>query len=559
MKKISFKKVLLLVRNNYSINRSLPMILALGLCILGAIVGAMPISDLESRYAMRLEAGFTTYEEYHRDVRYLFDEMLGIDGAFSIMFMIVVFALAFFSCIALMGYMRDRSGVDFYHSLSVNRGEIYLAHYITAFINSAVTVILSQALGLFFMDLIAKYPTYSFGEMIVMQLPAIGTALLYLALFLAIAMIAAIISGTIFSTLISYAAINFFVPATVLATAVAGSQLFNSKLLDYLDHKPYIYPYSSPLIRYIFGIDDTYIPFTARSYILVALGTVALIVLGIFLYSKKKNENSQRPVAFSILKRPLQYLLAFDMILLGATFFEAITDSFIWCIVGGLIALLFTFIITNAFFDKTFTGVFKKSRHMAFILIATLILGAVFVADIFGIYRDIKPDVKNMESSYIYFNHNTADMEYTNYDFSFESEMEDYYSDVVNELDGEAKKLIIDAFNLIKEIEEKREKNSASVEQYNGREIYNETLSISLNFRCKDDFSSYYEHIYLSKGEEGFDELMAILNALSEMYSYSIGQNDPETGEWTHEEIIKKRNIDRLLSVDIFMLFSFYL
>ncbi|MBQ7898004.1 MAG: hypothetical protein IJ323_06235 [Clostridia bacterium] len=538
MKKISFKKVFLLVRNNYSINRSLPMILALGICILGAIVGAMPISDLESRYAMRLEAGFATYEEYHMATESIFNEMLGIEGVFSIMFMIVVFALAFFSCISLMGYMRDKSGVDFYHSMSVNRGEIYLAHYVTAFINSAVTVVLSQLLGLFFMDLIAKYPPYSFGEMIVMQLPAIGTAILYLALFLSIAMIAAIISGNVFSTLISYACINFFIPATVLAVAVSGSQLFHSKLLDYLDHKPHIYPYTSPFIRYIFGLDQTYLPFTARSYILVLLGTMALIVLGIWLYGKKKNENSQRPMAFAIFKRPLQYLLAFDMILLGATFFEAITDSLIWCVVGGLIALLFTFIITNAFFDKTFTGVFKKSRHMVFILVVTLIFGAIFVADAFGIYHEVKPNVKNMSYAYVYINYHTSDGYYKNYDFSFENFDEDYYSETVEKLDGNAKKAIIDIYGFIKEIEEGKESQKAvDYYEYEDGRIYEE-ISVSINFRCEGDFSSYYEYTYLSEVEEGFEMLKSLIDNLIEEYSHNVGYTNPETDQWEHFEVI---------------------
>ena len=539
MKKISFKKILLIIKNNYSINRSLPLILALAICILGSIIGAMPISDLESRYAMRLEAGFATYEEYHESIKYLFDDMLSANGAFSIMLMIVVFALPFFSVISLMGFMRDKSGVDFYHSMSVNRKEIYLAHYITAFINSGLTVILSQTLGLFFLDLIAKEPPYSFGEMFVMQLPVMAIALLYLALFLAIAMISAIISGTVFSSIISYSFINFYVPATVLAVALSGDVLFNSKLFRFLEHKPHVCPYTSPFIRYIFGLSgDEYFPFTALSFVLIALGTVGMMILGMWLYSKKKNENSLKPIAFNIFKRPLQYLIAFDMILLGATFFEAITDSLIWCIIGGLIALLFTFIVTNAFFDKSFAGVFKKSRHMAIILISAIILGAIFVADIFGIYKEIKPDIKNMEYASLYFGNNSKGTHY-NYDFYFndsDDEERAYHMDHAEILDNTAKKEIMELFNLIKDIEEKRGQKAID-RVYEDGKIY-EDISISMNFRCKNDFSSYYEHIYLVEGEEGFEELKEILEILTNNYSHTLGYNDEETGEWLHEEVI---------------------
>ncbi len=541
MKKISFKKILLLIRNNYSVNRSLPMILALAIAILGGIVGAMPISDLEARYAMRLEAGFATYEDYHANVRQLFDEMLGMDGVFSIMYMVVVFALAFFSVIALTGYMREKSGNDFYHSMAVTRGEIYIANYLTAFINTAATVLISQVIGLFFLNLLAKYPTYTFGKTLLMQLPALGTALLYLALFIAVAMLAAILSGTIFSTLISFAFINFYIPATVLATAASGNVLFNSSLMDYLDHRPHVYFYSSPYIRYIVGTAGDELPFTVTSFVLLALGTLFMIGLGILCYTKKKNENSSKPIAFSVLKRPLQYLLAFDVILLGATFFEAITDSIIWCFVGGVIALLFTFIFTNAFFDKTFTGVLKKSRHMAYILILTILLGVVFVADVFGMYKEPKIDVKNIESASIYVNINRENG-HSSYDFNFEEEEEDWYSETVESISSESKKDIIDMWNFIKE-KEKADVNVGGTveiyEKYPDTESFLETISVSINVKCKNDFSKFYEHIYIGEGNDGYEELESLIQDLIDSYSHNLWTSSYETGEGENVEVIK--------------------
>lgn len=541
MKKISFKKVLLLIKNNYSVNRSLPLILTLAISILGGVVGAMPISDLESRYAMRLEAGFATYEGYHANVRELFDEMLGINGVFSIMYMLIVFALAFFSVIALTGYMREKSGNDFYHSMAVTRGEIYIANYLTAFINTAVTVLLSQVIGLFFMNLIAKYPTYSFGETLLMQLPVLGTALLYLALFIALAMLASILSGNVFSTLVSFAFINFYIPATVLATAISGNVLFNSRLMDYLDHRPHVYFYTSPYIRYIMGTGDERLPFTAKTFILLAVGTALVIALGIFCYKRKKNENSMKPIAFSSLKRPLQYLLAFDMILLGATFFKAITDSFIWCFVGGVIALLFTFIFTNAFFDKTFTGVLKRSRHMVYILILTILFGTVFVADVFGIYKEPKIDVKNIETASIYVNFNRENG-HTSYDFYFYENEEEWFSDTTEKIDGESKKDIIDLWNFIKE-KEKADVNAGGTveiyEKYPDTEGFLETISVSINVKCKNDFSSFYEHIYIDEGNDGYEELESLVQSLTDSYSHNLYTSNYETGEGENVEVIK--------------------
>ena len=534
------KKIFTLIKNNYSINRSIPLILMMGITILMSVIGAMPVSDLESRYAHRLEAGFVTYEEYHEATLNLFDEMLGLDGAFSITLMITVLLLAFVSVLNLTGFMRDKSGIDFYHSVSVNRGEIYLAHYLTALINGAVTIILSQMLGLFFMSLIAKYPPYSFGEMLVMQIPTALTALLFLALFIALAMLSAIVSGTVFSTLVSYAFINFFIPATVLAVSVSGSVLFNSSLEDYLTHRPFAYIYTSPFIRYIFGVSEELFPFTLTSYILLALGTVAVVLLGIWLYGKKKNENSVYPFTFSFMKRPFQYLIAFDMILLGSTFFEAITSSLSWGVIGGLIALLFTFILTNAFFDKSFSGVFRRSRHMAFILIATILFGIVFVADAFGIYKEPSPSFRNIENAYVYVHMNTETAEY-NYDFSFESEEKDWFGATVEKVDGEVKKDIEELYSFVKEKREERYVVSSSeyVVEKLPDTAPDESISISINFRCKNDFSGYYTHLNTSYGDLDYEETKKLAEKLIEKYSHNVYTYDRNGGYSESTEIIK--------------------
>ncbi len=541
MKKINFKKIFLIFKNNYSINRSLPLILLLGMAILGSIVGAMPVSDLEMRYANRLEIGFATYEDYHLATKNLFDEMLGVDGVFSIMLFVAMFVLAFLSVISLSSFMRDKSGTDFYHSLSVNRKETYLAHYITAFLNASVTLILSQFLAIFFMSLISKYPTYSLGEMIVMQLPVLLTVLLYLALFIAIAMLSVIVSGTLFSNFLAYIFFNFFMAGTILCVSIAGGQLFSTNLVDYLSHKPYPYLYTSPFVRYFYGAEGS-MPFTVWSYILLILGTVLVVLLGIFLYNLKKNENSQKPVAFSLFKRPLQYLIAFDAILLGATFFEAITNSPIWCFVGGVLALLFTFIFSNAFFDKTFTLVFKGSRHMLYIALATVVLGAIFVADIFGIYKEVKPDVTAIRSADLYITYDDGENNHFNYDFYFVDEENEYMQEEII-LTPKIKKDLADFYSKILELRSERDKFYSSEREVI---VYEDTkptekplgyISISFNFSCEKDFSNYYCHLYAEEGEAWYDELKALTDSFISHYSHRLYHYD-ENGMYEENTVI---------------------
>lgn len=507
MKKISARKVGLLIRNNYVINRSIPLILFIVVFALSCIIGAMPVSDVETRYDNSFMMNINTYESYVNSMTQTYGDLIGIDSVFSIFFITVAMTMSFLVPLALNSFMRDRSGNDFYHSLAVTRGEIFLANYITSFVNTGVTIVLSQFSGLLLMNIIADYKPMSLAEVILEQLPVIGTILIFTALFTAVAMIATIGAGSVFASIINYACINFYVPATILAVAVSGNVLFSSSLMDWLDHFPHAYAYTSPYIAYILHAGYDMMRLTPWGYIAIAVATVALIIFGIWLYSVKKNENAQKPLPFSKMVRPLQYLICFDAILLGATFFEIITNSFIWLIIGGLLALFFSFIIFNAFAGKSFHGIFKRSRHMAFILIATLIVGSIFVADILGIYKEPIPDKDNINYAYLHvsFGYDNRE-EWLSYEF--DEQIEDYNREYAIEITEEAKKDLAKIWELLN-------KNDSGRYYTDDK---NEYISVSMGIRCDNDFSSYHAYTYVDSVNPDFEEIKTLLESFEDKY-----------------------------------------
>lgn len=506
MKKLSFNKVGLLIRNNYVINRSIPLILFIVVFALSCIIGAMPVSDVESRYDNSFVKDLQNYENYVRNMEGTYDDLIGIDSVFSGVFIVVSLILSFLAPLSLNSFMRDRSGNDFYHSLSVTRGEIFLANYITAFVNTAVTVIISQLSGLLLMDIIADYKPMTLVEMIAEQLPIIATILLFTALFTAIAMIATVGAGTVFASVINYAFINFYIPATVLAIAVSGGQLFDSNLMEWLDHFPQVYAYTSPFIRYVFA-GSGMMELTSVTYILLAVSTLVLIAFGIWLYSVKKNENGQKPLPFAKTVRPMQYLICFDAILLGCTFFEAVSGSFIWFVIGGLLALFFSFIIFNAFADKSFHGVFKRSRHMAFILIATILLGIVFVADVFQIYKEPVPNADEINYAYVHVSLGYPDREeWLSYEFN--EEIEDYNKGYAIPITDENQKDLAKLWSYLNENESGRYYTDEKQEY----------VSVSMGISCDNDYARYHAYSYVYSGDPKFDEIKAIVEGFEEKY-----------------------------------------
>lgn len=504
MKKLSFKKIGLIIKNNYIINRSIPVILFAVVLALGCIIGAMPISDIEARYEYRKTMNIEGYESYVSSMTNTYGDLVGADSVFSIVYIVAGLILAFLSVLSLNGFMRDKSGNDFYHSLFVNRGEIFVANYITAFVNTAVTIVASQLGGLLLMNFIADYKPMSLGELIATQTPIILTILLFTALFTALAMLATIASGSVPAGIVNYACLNFYIPATILAVAVAGSR-FGSNLMDWLEHYPAPFAYTSPFIRYCFACVGNY-EMTALSYLLTALATVALIAFGIWVYSVKKNENASKPLPFSKTVRPLQYLLIFDLILLGSTFFKAITSSYIWFIIGGLLALFFGFIIFNAFAEKSFNGVFRGAKHMVFILILSVVAGLIFVVDCFGIYKEPMPNYDEITNAYLYVSATYDDREESQ-NYSFDAYDEDDYR-YGTQIDDENKKLLSEIYQLLSEYKE------------NGyvRTEGEANINVSMSIRCKNDFSRYHIYAHFTEASAGWAKVSALLDELAEQY-----------------------------------------
>lgn len=529
MKMPNVKKVFTLIKHNYVINRTIPILLFVLIFVIGCSIASIAVSDVES-----MRSYYTTIREdyifYTERMTETYDDLLGRSSVFEALFFFTSFVAAILSAASLTGFMRSKSGVDFYHSLAVNRTEMFLAHYITAFVNIAFSLIATQTVAIFMINFIATFKPMSLGQMFLAQIPVMASVLIFLALFLALAMIACVCAGNVFTALLNYVCINFYVPATILAVAVAGDYLFNSSLNEYLSHHPAAYAFTSPFLRYTFSSSGYYTIGTA-GYVVAVLITLALIVFGIWLFSVRKNENSHRAFPFKQTVRPLQYMITFDATLLGATFFNAISSSVIWGFIGMLLAIFFSFIIFNAVADSSFTGVFKRSWHMAIMLGVVLIIGTVFVADLFGIYKEPMPDLDKIESANIHVTRQYTDRE-EGVSIYLEKDMDNEYNrEYADPITDENRKLVKKLYVLVAAARRENEEDAYYYSYEKSRE--EDSISVSMNINCESDFSGYHKYCYISETSPYWDEINEIVNKLIE----SSSKADVSVYEYETQEV----------------------
>lgn len=531
MKNLRIGNIWLIIKNNYITNRSIAVLFVVIALILGCIIGALPTSHIEGNYMVYKdeygsEVPAYIRHEYENDIKEVYDGLLGNDGAYINIYESCILILALIFAISVNSFLREKSANDFYHSLSINRKEIFMANCLTVFINMAATIIISQLGGLLAIQLIAKYHPLSFGEMLLKQLPGVLTILLFSALYTVIAIISTICAGTILSSIVNYYFIIFYIPATIMITALASAALFNTPAMDCIEHNPCFIVYSSPYIRHLFS--KVALPLTAVSYILIFLATVVLTVIGAFIYSARKNENNAKPLPYTKMTHSLRYLVTYDAIVIGVLIFIEITGTVTWGIIGGILAAFFSFAACNAFANKSFNNILKGAHHLIFIIIITVVIGIVFIADVFNMYKEPVPNVDGIESGYLSVDYTYKDHT-ESYSYNFVDQEDEYEGSIV--MTKESQQYLKELWILINEDQESL-RNDVEGEDH---------LTISMSIDCSNDFSSYNVYLYVHKNHKNYERIIEIVEIIGKKYTASNTNiyyfEDTETQDLTEDTV----------------------
>ena len=407
------------------------------------------------------------------------------------------FRIAF---LLLLFFSREKKSSDFWLSQPLTRREHLLANLITSLIAFVISIVPSWYISLITAHIFTTEPPVSLGKILLVQTPALLFVILFFVCILSIAFLACTVSGSVICSLLFFATFLGYPALITIFSAYVSDSVFHTPLLEIFTHKIDFFVYSSPVLRYFFSFAEGY-AHTALDYILYALLTAGVIAVLFVLVKRKKSELSQSSVTFPVLRYPLQYIWCFFITLFAAWLFYTIIRSPIWFVIGAVVGLILSFMFFNMIFERSVSLVFKKSSHIAVCAAIFTLITAVFIADVFAMYKEPRPDFDKIEDFSVYYSASSGNDEGETYTWT------DVYNDTDTSLDKKDREILEFLYNYASNRE-----NSVNT-SYESNEWY----SISVNINCKGDPSSWHKSIgYQVKNED----IIKAVNYLYEKLQY---------------------------------------
>ncbi len=522
---LSFKRIFTTVKNNFKINKSVPVLIFIITAIILFLSTTIAVSSVENSYIPRA-VDWERYSWYEENISDCWNAIVGIRGIQAVCAVVVAIGAAFLSAISLTAFSRDKKASDFWNSQALTRGEHLAANLISGFLYYAVSLTVSWFLSLAIAHMFTTVPPMSLGEIFLKQLPVLLFVLLFYLCILSVAFLASTVAGSVMSSLVFFATLLGYPALLAVFTGFVSNSVFSTHLEEILEHNFYFFAYSSPVLRYFFSFNEIY-PLKLFDYLLYAITTLAVIVLLFFLVKRKKTELAQNAVVFPSLRYPIQYMWTFFFTLFAAWFLYMINYSPVWFVIGALIGLLVSFMVLNMIFEKGLTGIFKKASHLIISGVAFAVFTLVLVADVFGMYKKPEPNLDEIRYFSLYVN--------TDRDVGGKTEWTwlDIYSDgeEISEKDMEAVKYVY-SYLLTN--------NSHDYRNGNGEVWY----SVSLNIECEKDPSMWYTH---SGFYDADGEFLAVIDYLSSRFKTNT---DSETEQVKVEYYEKTEDFNETVIIE---------
>ncbi|MBE6611080.1 MAG: hypothetical protein E7632_01195 [Ruminococcaceae bacterium] len=284
------------------------------------------------------------------------------------------------SC-ARFGYLKNKVSVDFYHSLPIRRGKLYL----TQIAVGAMSLAIPFTLNLLISMLVVAVNGCLTGEIFVNLLILTLEVIVYTAFFSGLATLVGMVSGLSAVHLILTAVAIFIVPVIYLL-CVAFVSLFSENMwLDWFIRGDLIMKLT-PVFRFLGDINN---PISLAGGILLVIFAALMFGGAYFVYLHRKSERAGTPVVFGTLGEVIKYLMVFIGTLGGGLLFYLIMESRFWMIFGMICGTVLVFMLTNTILQKTAKAMLRGWKTL---LAYSLVIAIAFVGlsvNLFGVNTDV--------------------------------------------------------------------------------------------------------------------------------------------------------------------------
>ena len=332
--------------------------------------------------------------------------------------LIVIVLISALVCgISSFSYLHSAKQTDFYHSLPVSRGKLYIIHYIDGIVPFIVLYLAGVALGL-----------VSAGFHGVASSEITGTAMrtwmlhgsFYLILYTTV-VIAMMLTGNKIVAFLGTLVFGLYIPGVTVFIEAYRNEWFRTYYVPGESMLTKIGTRLSPLICYFVYIDQENVKFGNLLPVLAA--AMLLAVLGAWIYNRRPSEAAGKAMAFAVTKPVIRCLLVTLCGLVGFKFFWNLNPSYGWGIFGWMSALLISHGIIEVIYSFDLKKMFSCWKQLFVCAAASGVIILAFVLDLTGFDRFI-PQADQVDSVAVSFQNTDSWVSYGKPDFQDSS----YYS-----------------------------------------------------------------------------------------------------------------------------------
>ena len=290
-----------------------------------------------------------------------------------------IIIMASLAAFMLFRYLHSGKQVDFFHSLPISRGNLFVQLYLTGFMSvipfyvimyfAAVVCAVAVGAGLYITaGLIFK---------------TLAVNIVYFLLFYSLAILAVILSGNTFISACIYAILNFAIPVTALVIdglcRLALDTYISSSTLSYIASNVF------PIASYFDNSNNIRtIDMLAATFIV----SIVLFVLNKVLFTIRKSERAGSALSFYKTKSPLKCYLTL-MCGYGFMFLFMAISGYSWRYIGIFFGVILAHAVFEALYNFDIRSLLKNWKTMIALLVVAFGLLAFLKADIISYDKKI--------------------------------------------------------------------------------------------------------------------------------------------------------------------------
>ena len=304
-----------------------------------------------------------------------------------------IIIMATLAGIMLFRYLHNRKQVDFFHSLPISRGNLFIQLYLTGFLSVIPLYIIMYLLAIICAFAMGAGSLLTAG----LIFKTIIINILFFLLFYSLAVLATILTGNTFVAIVIYALLNSVIFLTTTIISELFSYWFDTYVyISILDN---IGLYSFPLYLYFYGSnmfntigDVKYL--STQTFIGIVIAIIVLIILSYVLFKIRKSERAGSSLAFYKTKAPLKCYLVLIAGYLLMFMFSSIAGAS-WRYVGIVFGIILSHMVLEALYNFDIHSLFKNWKTMIALLIVGVGFFTIMKADIIG-YDSKLPNKENI-------------------------------------------------------------------------------------------------------------------------------------------------------------------